>query len=39
MFGDGLVREGSASGQGRVRRIPFDAGVTLGGNHLAVMRG
>ncbi len=39
MFGDGLVREGSASGQGRVRRIPFDAGVTLGGiNHLAVMR-
>lgn len=39
MFGDGLVREASASGNGRVRRIPFDAGVTLGGiNHLAVMR-
>jgi len=39
MFGDGLVRQASASGNGRVRRIPFDMGVTVGGvNHLAVMR-
>ncbi|MCB0900071.1 MAG: hypothetical protein KDC40_14745 [Actinobacteria bacterium] len=38
MFGDGLVREASASGNGRVRQIPFDAGITIGGvNHLAVM--
>ena len=39
VFGDGMVREASASGAGRVRRIPFDAGVTVGGvGHLAVMR-
>jgi pimeloyl-ACP methyl ester carboxylesterase len=39
MFGDGMVREASASGRGEVRRIPFDMGVTVGGvNHMAVMR-
>ncbi len=39
IFGDGLVREASASGKGRVRHIAFDSGITLGGiNHLAVMR-
>ena len=39
LFGDGMVREASASGKGRVRRISFDSGVTLGGiGHLAVMR-
>lgn len=39
IFGDGMVREASASGRGKVRRIPFDMGVTVGGvNHLAVMR-
>lgn len=40
LVGDGLVRHPSASGQGSVRRIPFDpaAGARLGGvHHLALL--
>jgi pimeloyl-ACP methyl ester carboxylesterase len=40
LIGDWLVLEGSASGRGRARRIPFDAeyGMHLGGtNHIALL--